>query len=117
MNLHLSMLSSLQTPSFLIACSFIRYHPGMKRTLSQKPPTKAYLFRAVIEPDQDVYHAYCPALKGCHTWGHTYDEALQNLQEAVQCHVETLLAAGDPVPMEPAGDVEVKLAPTVAVNI
>jgi predicted RNase H-like HicB family nuclease len=89
----------------------------MKRTTLQRPPTRSYLFRVVIKPDQDAFHAYCPALKGCHTWGHTYEEALQNIQEAVQCHVEALLQAGDPIPTEPAGDVEVKTAPTVAVNV
>jgi len=78
----------------------------MKRTTARKPPTKAYLFRVVIEPDEDVFHAYCPVLKGCHTWGHTYEEALKNLQEAVQCHVEALLQAGESVPTEPAQDVE-----------
>jgi predicted RNase H-like HicB family nuclease len=89
----------------------------MKQTAPQKPPTKAYLFRVVVAPDEDVYHAYCPALKGCHTWGHTYEEALQNLQEAVQCHVEALLEAGEPVPAEPTRDVEIKPALTIAVNV
>ncbi len=89
----------------------------MKRIALSKPPKKAYIFRVVIKPDEDVYHAYCPALKGCHTWGYTYEEALQNIQEAVQCHIEALLQAGDPIPTEPAGDVEVKPAPTVAVNV
>jgi len=89
----------------------------VKRMTSHKLPRKAYIFRVVIEPDEDVYHAYCPVLKGCHTWGYTYEEALQNIQEAVQCHVEALLQAGDPIPTEPAGDVEVKPAPTVAVNV
>ena len=93
------------------------YHLRMKRVAPQKPPTRAYLFRVVVEPDEDVYHAYCPALKGCHTWGHTYEEALRHIQEAVQCHVEALLATGNPVPTEPAEDVEIKRALTVAVNV
>ena len=45
---------------------------------------KSYIFDVVIEEDffeggDPAYHAYCPALKGCHTWGHTYEEALVNV--------------------------------------
>ncbi|MCI2429730.1 type II toxin-antitoxin system HicB family antitoxin [Candidatus Acetothermia bacterium] len=90
---------------------------AMKRANVLKKPKRSYIFRVVIEPDEDVYHAYCPALKGCHSWGYTYEEALQNIQEAVQCHVETLLQTGDLIPTEPAGDVEVKPAPIIAINV
>ena len=48
---------------------------------------KSYVFRVVVEEDttasgQEAYHAYCPALEGCRTWGRTYDEALANVREA-----------------------------------
>ncbi|MFN4218496.1 MAG: type II toxin-antitoxin system HicB family antitoxin [Candidatus Bipolaricaulia bacterium] len=89
----------------------------MRRTSVPKKPKQSYIFRVVIEPDEDVYHAYCPALKGCHSWGHTYEEALKNIQEAVQCHVGALLQAGDPIPTEPSSDVEVKPVLAVAVHI
>ena len=89
----------------------------MKHTMPQKPPTKAYSFRVVVEPDEDVFHAYCPVLKGCHTWGHTFEEALANIQEAVQCHVEALLQAGDSIPTAPAGEVQAEPTLTVAVNV
>ncbi len=50
---------------------------------------KSYIFSVVIEEDsfedgRRGYHANCPALKGCHTWGHTFEEALANLREAVE---------------------------------
>jgi len=50
---------------------------------------KSYVFRVVVEQDsmvdgQRAYHAYCPALKGCHTWGYTYDEAVANIREAIE---------------------------------
>jgi len=49
-------------------------------------PVKSYVFLVVVEDDametgEKAYHAYCPALKGCHTWGRTYDEALANVRE------------------------------------
>ncbi len=43
---------------------------------------KAYIFQVVIEPDEDGFHAYCPILKGCHTWGNTRKEVLNNVGEA-----------------------------------
>ncbi len=37
-----------------------------------------------------AYHAYCPALKGCHTW-YTYKEAFKNIKETVELYIEDLL--------------------------
>lgn len=53
---------------------------------------KSYVLRVVVEEDttasaEKAYHAYCPALKGCHTWSHTYDEALANIREAVELYI------------------------------
>lgn len=54
---------------------------------------ESYIFSVVIEEDafedgRQAYHAYCPAFKGCHTWGHTSEEALMNIQEAVELYIE-----------------------------
>ena len=64
-----------------------------------------YTFEVVIEEDEfedgrPAYHAYCPALPGCRTWGHTYKEAEANIREAVSLYVEDMLEAGDEVPMD-----------------
>lgn len=48
-----------------------------------------------------AYHAHCPALKGCHTWGYTYEEALANINEAAKCHIESLLKDNQPIPTGP----------------
>ena len=44
---------------------------------------RSYIFRIVMEPDEDVWRAYIPELenKGAATWGRTRDEALRNIQE------------------------------------
>jgi predicted RNase H-like HicB family nuclease len=60
-------------------------------------------FRIAIEPDSfedgsEAWHASCPALKGCHTWGHTYEDALANIREAIDLYVEDLLEAGEAIP-------------------
>ena len=67
---------------------------------------KSYIFSIVIEEDafedgSGAYHAFCPALKGCHTWGHTSEEALINAQEAIQLYVDDLLEAGESIPVNP----------------
>lgn len=41
-----------------------------------------------LEKDGDMFHAFCPDLKGCHTFGSTADEALKNLKNAVSLYLE-----------------------------
>ncbi len=36
-----------------------------------------------LEKDGKKWHASCPELRGCHTFGATKDEALKNLKDAV----------------------------------
>ena len=66
---------------------------------------KSNIFKVVIEDDafedgRKAYHAFCPALPGCHTWGHTAEEALVNIREAVELYVEDLIEAGEPIPSD-----------------
>jgi len=83
---------------------------------------KSYVFKVIVEPDRfedgrQAWHAHCPALKGCHTWGHSYEEALANAREAVELYVQDLIEAGQPVPVEPdQGTIELS-TPAVAVNV
>ncbi len=59
-----------------------------------------YRFTVVIEPDEDAFHAYVPALPGCHTFGATVEEAHANIAEAIALHVESMLESGEPIPVE-----------------
>ncbi|MEO5360710.1 MAG: type II toxin-antitoxin system HicB family antitoxin [Nitrospirota bacterium] len=43
--------------------------------------------RIVIEPDDDVYVAYCPELPGCVTYGNTMEEARENFMEALELYL------------------------------
>ena len=83
---------------------------------------KSYIFTVVIEEDvfedgRPAFHASVPALKGCHTWGATYEEALANIQEAAAVYVEDLIDAGETIPTEPDNDVVVRPTPAVVVNV
>ncbi|MBF0552960.1 MAG: type II toxin-antitoxin system HicB family antitoxin [Nitrospirae bacterium] len=62
---------------------------------------KTYTFKVVVEPDDDRWFAYCPALhtKGAATWGYTQEEALKNIREVVEMTVETMLEDNEPIPV------------------
>ena len=58
-------------------------------------------FTIVIEADETGgYYAFCPSLPGCYSQGETLEEARQNAQEAIQCHLESLVNDGQPLPKE-----------------
>ena len=43
----------------------------------------------IIELDEDGYYIVsCPLFKGCHTYGGTIDEALENIKEVIQVYLE-----------------------------
>jgi predicted RNase H-like HicB family nuclease len=44
--------------------------------------------------------AVVPALPGCHSQGANLEEAGNNVQEAIELYLESLMAPGDPIPLE-----------------
>ena len=56
-------------------------------------------FPVIIEKDRNGYFAACPALQGCYTQGTSYEEALQNIQEAISLHVEDRMESGELIPI------------------
>jgi len=45
----------------------------------------------ILKKDEDGYYvASCPAIKGCHSQGHTKREALTNIREAIIGCLEVL---------------------------
>ena len=80
---------------------------------------KTYVFRVVIESDEDGWFACCPLLEkqGAATWGHTQEEALKNIQEVLQMTIESMIEHGEPVPEGPIREVRVFSEPNVAVTI
>ena len=60
-----------------------------------------YQFSVVIEQDEDgVYISSCPALQGCHSFGETYEEAIENVKDAIQVYLEAKLVLGETIPRE-----------------
>lgn len=61
---------------------------------------KRYTYRTIIEPDEKGYHGFVPLLKGVHTVGETIEETKNNLEQAIQCHLEGLQKDGITPPQE-----------------
>jgi predicted RNase H-like HicB family nuclease len=52
----------------------------------------------VIEADTDGYFVSCPALRGCYSQGDTYEEAVEDIKDAIRLHIEDRLADGEEIP-------------------
>jgi len=62
---------------------------------------KYYNFTAIIEKeDEGGFHAFCPALSGCHTQGETFEETVNNIEDAIKLYLESLIAHNEPLPEE-----------------
>jgi antitoxin HicB len=60
-----------------------------------------YSFTIIIEPNEpDGYLVTCPALPGLVTEGATLDEAYSMAQDAIQVYLESLIANGEPIPLD-----------------
>ena len=55
-------------------------------------------------------------MKGCHTWGYTYQEALASIREAVELYIEDLIEAGEEIPVDPEKGIVEWDSPAVVVN-
>ena len=56
-------------------------------------------FEVVFEPDEDGgFHVYVPALKGCHSWGATREQACTHIVEAIELWLESAREKGIPIP-------------------
>ena len=56
-----------------------------------------YHFAIVVEKDKEGYFAYCPQLQGCYTQGETFEEAVENIKDAIKLHIEDRLANNESV--------------------
>ena len=60
---------------------------------------QTYLFPIVLEKDEDgFYFVSCPVLQGCYTQGESYEEAMENIVDAIKLHLEDRQHAGEEIP-------------------
>ena len=56
-------------------------------------------YRVIIEQDEDgMFVVEVPSLPGCISQGKTREEALKNIQEAIEVYIESLKAHNEPIP-------------------
>ena len=77
----------------------------------------SYIFKIELQEEEDKrWSVWVPTLLGCTSWGYSKDEALRNIQEAVQCHIEAMLENGEPIPSENADEVDICVYVKVQIN-
>ncbi|MEA5599341.1 MAG: type II toxin-antitoxin system HicB family antitoxin [Richelia sp. RM2_1_2] len=60
-----------------------------------------YNYTVLLEKESDGgYHAFCPILKGCHSQGDSFEEAIDNITEAIELYIESLKAENLSIPKE-----------------
>jgi predicted RNase H-like HicB family nuclease len=68
-------------------------------------------YTAILHRDPD-FHGYwveVPALPGCVSQGKAKDEALKNVREAIELHIEAMREDGEEVPTEESARVTVEI--------
>ena len=56
----------------------------------EKGANRSYKVGVVIEKDEHGYYAFCPELEGCQSQGDTFEQALNNIKEAIELYLETI---------------------------
>lgn len=60
-----------------------------------------YSYTVLFEPaEEGGYVAFCPALPGLVTEGDTFEETRENVKEAIEGYLESLLKDGEPIPAD-----------------
>jgi predicted RNase H-like HicB family nuclease len=55
--------------------------------------------KVLLSQDEDGYFVVeVPSLPGCVSQGKTREEALENIKEAIELHIEVLQERGEPIP-------------------
>jgi len=61
--------------------------------------TRTMSYKVILEPaEEGGYTVYVPSLPGCVSEGDTYQEALDNIREAIQGWLEVAREFGDEIP-------------------
>ena len=73
----------------------------IEKETERRKKMKEYNYIIILEREEDGgYHVFCPALPGCHTQGDTFDEAMENIKDAIKLYIESLKAHQEPIPEE-----------------
>lgn len=59
---------------------------------------RQYDFPIIIEQDNEGYFATCPELQGCYSQGNTYEEAISNIKDAINLHLQDRISEKEEIP-------------------
>lgn len=71
------------------------YNQGATRMYIMK---RKFKLSVIVEKDKDGYFAFTPELQGCYSQGDTYEEAMENIKDAIQLHLEDRLESEESIP-------------------
>lgn len=71
-----------------------------------------FKYHVIIEPETDpqfagYYNARCPALPGCVSYGRSYQEAIENIKDAITAYIASLVKHNEPIPKEEDAEIKV----------
>jgi predicted RNase H-like HicB family nuclease len=53
---------------------------------------QVYNYTVILEKESEGgYHVFCPMLRGCHSQGDTFEDAIENITEAIELYLESLV--------------------------
>ena len=67
--------------------------------ITTKPKADMKFIVVLHTDDGERYGVTVPDLPGCFSGGDTFELALQNVEEAIDMHIETLIDDGQPIPL------------------
>lgn len=68
-----------------------------------------------LQSDDGGYLSYFPALRGCHSWGTTYEKSVKNVEEALLGYLEAPQINGETLPREERPSAQVSLGLMVSI--
>jgi len=78
---------------------------------------KSRRFTVVIEPaEEGGYVVHVPTLAGCVTQGETFEEAIANAKEAIECYLLAQKDLGEEIPSEPEGTIVVAVSTDIIIE-
>ena len=104
MDLAVGLVKEFPTPPSVATVSLPMLElPKVLRVSCMDSEKKTYVFRVMVEPDEDRWVSWCPALEQFRaaTWGYTEEEALKHIREVVEMVVSELVEDNLPIPAGP----------------
>jgi len=65
--------------------------------------------QVIVIPNESGYTVEVPSLPGCVSQGETFEEALENIRDAIALYIEDMLEAGEEVPADIPAPIQVSV--------